>query len=83
MYIPVGVEGCNRMNLILTSSKHSKQTFINSQYQAKDGSHVLKVEKPIEVLFEGVNLDVYKKIKEFKNKDLNKQLNLYLKNLLT
>ena len=68
------VEGCNRMNLILTSSKHSKQTFINSQYQAKDGSHVLKVEKPIEVLFEGVNLDVYKKIKEFKNKDLKQTI---------
>ena len=68
------VEGCNRMNLILTSSNHSKQTFINSQYQAKDGSHILKVEKPIEVLFEGVNLDVYKKIKEFKNKDLKQTI---------
>ena len=68
------VEGCNRMDLILTSSNHSKQTFENSQYQAKDGSHILKVEKPIEVLFEGVNLDVYKKIKEFKNKDLKQKI---------
>ena len=68
------IEGCNRMDLILTSSNHSKQTFINSQYQAKDGSHILKVEKPIEVLFEGVNLDVYKKIKEFKNKDLKQKI---------
>ena len=68
------VEGCNRMDLILTSSNHSKQTFENSQYQAKDGSHILKVEKPIEVLFEGVNLDVYKKIKEFKNKDLKRTI---------
>ncbi len=68
------VEGCNRMDLILTSSNHSKQTFENSQYQAKDGSHILKVEKPIEVLFEGVNLDVYKKIKEFKNKDLKQTI---------
>ena len=25
------IEGCNRMDLILTSSNHSKQTFINSQ----------------------------------------------------
>ena len=64
------VEGCNRMDLILTSSNHSKTTFINSQYQAKDQSHVLKVEKPIEVLFEGVNLDVYKTIKKFTNQDL-------------
>ena len=29
------VEGCNRMDLILTSSQHSKTTFINSQYQSK------------------------------------------------
>ena len=69
------IEGCNRMDLILTSSNHSKQTFINSQYQAKDGSHILKLEKPIEVLFEGVNLDVYKKIKKFTNKDLNNKIN--------
>ena len=64
------VEGCNRMDIILTSSQHSKTTFINSQYKAKDGGHVLKVEKPIEVLFEGVNLDVYKTIKKFTNQDL-------------
>ena len=69
------IEGCNRMDLILTSSNHSKQTFINSQYQAKDNSHILKLEKPIKVLFEGVNLDVYKKIKKFTNKDLNNKIN--------
>ena len=68
------VEGCNRMDLILTSSKHSKLTFENSQYQAKDGSHVLKVEKPIKVLFEGANLDVYKKIKKFTNENLKKSI---------
>ena len=69
------IEGCNRMDLILTSSNHSKQTFINSQYQAKDNSHILKLEKPIKVLFEGVNLDVYKEIKKFTNKDLNNKIN--------
>ncbi len=68
------VEGCNRMDLILTSSNHSKITFENSQYQAKDGSHVLKVNKPIKVLFEGVNLKVYKEIKKFTNKELKEQI---------
>ena len=68
------IEGCNRMDLILTSSNHSKVTFEASQYQAKDGSHILKLDKPIKVLFEGVNLDVYKEIKKFTNKDLKKQI---------
>ena len=68
------IEGCNRMDLILTSSNHSRITFEASQYQAKDGSHILKLDKPIKVLFEGVNLDVYKEIKKFTNKDLKKQI---------
>ena len=68
------IEGCNRMDLILTSSNHSRITFEASQYQARDKSHVLKLDKPIKVLFEGVNLDVYKEIKKFTNKDLKKQI---------
>jgi len=68
------IEGCNRMDLILTSSNHSRITFEASQYQAKDGSHILKLDKPIKVLFEGVNLDVYKEIKKFTNKDLKEQI---------
>ena len=68
------IEGCNRMDLILTSSNHSKITFEASQYQAKDKSHILKLDKPIKILFEGVNLDVYKEIKKFTNKDLKKQI---------
>ena len=68
------IEGCNRMNLVLTSSNHSKITFENSQWKAKNGGHILKIEKPIKVLFEGVNLDVYKKTKKFTNKDLKKKI---------
>ena len=68
------IEGCNRMDLILTSSNHSKITFEASQWKAKDHSHILKIQKPIKVLFEGVNLDVYKKVKNFTNKDLKKQI---------
>jgi hypothetical protein len=69
------IEGCNRMDLILTSSNHSKITFENSQYQAKDKSHILKLNKPIKVLFEGVNLKIYKEIKKFTNKDLKNKIN--------
>ena len=57
------VEGINRMNLTLVSSEHAKQTFLNSQFETRNAQGQslgqVKVEKPIEVLFEGVNLDTY------------------------
>ena len=60
------IEGCNRMDLILTSSEHSKTTFMNSIFEKIDKNTQqkvgeLKIEKPIQVLFEGVDLDVYNK----------------------
>ena len=58
------VEGINRMDVTLTSSNHSKITFQNSVFEKKhtNGQSLgqVKVEKPIEVLFEGANVDVYK-----------------------
>ena len=59
------IEGCNRMNLVLTSSEHSKTTFLNTVLQAVDkrtNQNVgeVKVEKPIEVLFEGADIEIYK-----------------------
>jgi hypothetical protein len=72
------IEGINRMDLTLTSSEHSKQTFINtilSKVDQRTNQQVgeVKVEKPLEVLFEGANTDVYKPIdkEEIKNIDLN------------
>ena len=59
------VEGCNRMNLVLTSSEHSKKTFIDTVLQKIDQRTnqqigEVKIEKPIEVLFEGANTEIYK-----------------------
>jgi hypothetical protein len=59
------IEGCNRMNLVLTSSEHSKKTFIDTVLQKVDQrtNQVVgeaKVEKPIEVLFEGADIEIYK-----------------------
>ena len=58
------VEGINRMDINLVSSEHSKQSFLNSIYEKKhaNGQSLgqIKVEKPIEVLFEGANIDIYK-----------------------
>ena len=58
------VEGCNRMNLILASSKHAKDVFENSKFEQRDqqtNQIVSQVELkiPVEVLFEGVDLNKY------------------------
>lgn len=60
------IEGCNRMDLVLTSSEHSKKVLLESAWQKHDQSTkeligTLKIEKPIEVLFEGIDsLKYYK-----------------------
>jgi len=76
------IEGCNRMDLILTSSTHSKKVFEQTAYKGKDpktGQEFdLKLQKPVEVLIEGANLDVYKPLEksdEFNNKNLLNDLN--------
>jgi len=71
------IEGCNRMNLILTSSNHSKKVFETTSYSAeKDGQKIeIKLNVPIEVITEGANLDVYKPLDTpMKNNDLHQAL---------
>ena len=58
------IEGCNRMNLILTSSEHSKKVFQESKFTKTDektNQEIGKVElqKPIKVLFEGADISKY------------------------
>jgi len=60
------IQGMNRMNVNFVSSEHSKNTFLNSKYDQFDQNRnkvgELKIEKPIEILFEGVILEKYKPI---------------------
>lgn len=61
---PSWIEGVNRMNITLVSSNHAKTIFEQTAYQKKDKNtnqviQNIKVEKPIEVLFEGVDLNKY------------------------
>ena len=60
---PKWIEGCNRMDLIITSSEHSKNTFLNSIYELTDNrsgeKNKLKLDKPIEVVFEGLDTSKY------------------------
>lgn len=57
------IEGCNRMDLNLVSSNHSKNVFLSSKYDKKDESgrilDSIQLTKPIEVLFEGVDITKY------------------------
>ena len=59
------IEGMNRMNLNLVSSNHSKQVTLSTQFDKKDQQQnvigIVKCEKPVEVLFEGLDLDKYYK----------------------
>jgi hypothetical protein len=59
------IEGINRMNLTLVSSEHSKKVFLNTVLQKVDQRTnqtigEVKVEKPIKVLFEGADIEIYK-----------------------
>ena len=64
------IEGCNKMDLVIVPSEHSKEGFVKALYekmqQLPNGSQQkvgeLKLEKPIEVLFEGVDENVFKPI---------------------
>ena len=61
---PEWIDGCNRMNLVLTSSNHSKAVFENSQFEKRDQKTqalegIVKLETRVEVLFEGVDTDKY------------------------
>jgi glycosyltransferase involved in cell wall biosynthesis len=63
---PQWIEGMNRMNLNLVSSKHAKKVFETSSFEEKNEQgqvlRSIKLEKPVEVLFEGVNTNIYQKI---------------------
>jgi glycosyltransferase involved in cell wall biosynthesis len=72
------IEGCNKMDLIISTSEHSKKGLQSTSYdkidkKTKQKTGILKLEKPVEVLFEGVDLDVYKKVTEI-SKNLKEEL---------
>ncbi len=70
------IEGCNRMDLILTSSEHSKTTFLNSKFHKDNNpNNIVELQKPIKVLIKGLNLDVYQKTKVFENGELYDTVN--------
>ena len=76
---PEWIDGVNRMNLTLVSSNHAKKVFEESSFEQRDQQtkqivRNVKLEKPVEVLFEGVNTDIYKKLESL-NSEVNDTLN--------
>jgi len=54
------IEGCNRMNAVFVSSVHAKTVLQSTSYARKETpTQEIKVQVPVEVLFEGVDLNKY------------------------
>jgi hypothetical protein len=73
---PEWVEGCNVMDLIIVPSKHVKTVFESAEYWKFDKVTnaqlgVIKIDRPIEILPEGVQADIFNQIapidEEFSN----------------
>jgi glycosyltransferase involved in cell wall biosynthesis len=61
------IEGLNRMSLNLVSSEHAKKVFQDSKFEKRNSQNqqvegIIQLTSPVEVLFEGANLDIYKKL---------------------
>jgi len=74
---PVWIEGLNRMDLNIVPANFVKHTIENTKYDKHHENTKQKIgqlsnEKPVEVLFEGVDTDIYGKTNEF-SKELLEQ----------
>ncbi|MDC6464852.1 glycosyltransferase [bacterium] len=72
---PEWIDGINKMNTTWVSSTHAKTVFENSKFTQNDkqGNPVreIKLAKPVEVVFEGANLDIYKPLQKSEIKEIN------------
>ena len=68
------VQGCNKMGLNLVTSNFTKETFMRSVYdqvdnKTKQPTGEVKVTKPMGVLSEGIDTDIYKPIPDLGRSD--------------
>jgi glycosyltransferase involved in cell wall biosynthesis len=68
------IDGCNKMDLIVTTSTFSKDVLLSTVYNETENNtgkliKQHKIEKPINVLFEGVDLSIYNN--EYKELDID------------
>ena len=62
---PEWINGINRMDITLVSSEHAKKVFESSEFEQRDKQtnqviKKIKLEKPVEVLFEGCDTNIFK-----------------------
>ena len=75
---PAWIDGLNRMDLNIVPAEFVKKTIKSSKFDKHDENTKQKIgslqsEKPLEVLFEGVDLNIYKKTNQF-SKELVEQM---------
>ena len=76
---PEWIDGINKMNVTYVSSNHAKQVFENTTFEQKDQQsnqviRIIKLEKPVEVLFEGADIEKYYPLETSKVKDIDLSL---------
>jgi len=76
---PEWIQGMNKMDLNIVPSKFTKEVFEKTTYEQMDEKTnqkigEVKVLKPIEVLFEGIDTNIYKKTNEISD-ELNEEMN--------
>lgn len=77
------ITGANKMNLIITPSEFTKDGFVRALYQQIDNNtkqvvNEIKCTTPIEILFEGIDTDIFKKLDSVENspiKDIETDFN--------
>jgi len=80
---PDWIEGCNRMDMLITTSQHSLDVFKNSKYDMHDNTTntfvktvELRSDLITKVLFEGIDLHIFKELTDLdRETDLFQQLN--------
>ncbi len=68
------VQGCNKMSLNVVTSNFTKETFMRSVYdkvddKTKQSAGEVKISKPMAVLSEGIDTDIYKPIPDLGRSD--------------
>ena len=58
------IDGCNKMDLVIATSNHSKKVFELSKFERRDTKskkllEIVSCTRPIEVLFEGIDYNVF------------------------
>lgn len=69
---PEFIVGCNKMDMVIASSTHSKEVLEKPQ-QLQDGK-VVQLQKPVKILFEGVDLSIFNKNKVDRQSQVYKEL---------